>query len=67
MPKADFLIDDASYQEGRAAFTAGATIRSIAEQVQTSVVAGTFDDDKVLSSAIGFADALLDHLRGKCT
>ncbi|MET4206857.1 hypothetical protein [Bradyrhizobium sp. LA2.1] len=64
MPKADFSIDEPSYQEGRAAFASGASIRSIVMQVQSSIGAGSFDEDKVLSSSIGFVDALLDHLRG---
>ncbi len=51
-------IDDASYAEGRAAFAAGASLRSIVEQCMASD-----DDIKTFSSALGFADAVLDHIR----
>jgi len=55
-------IDDASYAEGRAAFTSGASLRSIVEQV---IAAGDDEPDmKTLSGALGFFDALLDFLRG---
>lgn len=63
MPKTDdFRIDDASYAEGRAAFASGASLRSIAEQLQ-GAAAGSIDEDKVMCSTIGFFDALLDLLR----
>ena len=54
-------IDDASYQEGRAAFAAGTSIRQIVEQIMASGHAP--DDVKAISSALGFADALIDQLR----
>lgn len=57
----DQKFDEASYNEGRAAFEAGASIRSIVEQC---AAAGTpVDDVKTMSAAIGFADALLDVIR----
>jgi hypothetical protein len=58
----DFRLDEASYQEGRAAFSSGASLRGIVEQCGN---ARPGDDDKVISGAIGFMDALLDLLRGK--
>jgi hypothetical protein len=63
MPRTNLSIDEPSYDEGYAAFAAGASVRSIIEQVKESVIAGTFDEDKTMSSAIGFIDALLDHIR----
>ena len=57
-------IDEASYAEGRAAFASGASLRGIVEQI----IAGGGDpepDMKTLSGALGFFDALLDHLRGR--
>jgi hypothetical protein len=59
----DQKLDDASYQEGRAAFAAGASIRSIVEQCTNADAPA--DDLKAMSGAIGFADALLDVLRAK--
>lgn len=54
-------IDDASYNEGRAAFEAGASVRSIVEAVLGS---DTDRDFKVaMSGALGFVDAALDRLR----
>ena len=55
-------IDDASYKEGRAAFAAGASVRSIVEELQ--VADADRDFDKAMSGAIGFLDAALDRLRG---
>lgn len=55
-------LDDASYDEGRAAFKAGASIRSI---VEACVAADTpLSEAKTFSAALGFADAALDELRG---
>lgn len=59
-------IDEDSYNEGRAAFAAGASLRSIAEQCLTMMDkpgAPGPDDIKVFSGALGFADALLDQIR----
>lgn len=55
-------LDDASYDEGRAAFKAGASIRGI---VEACVTADTpLSEAKTFSAALGFADAALDKLRG---
>ena len=54
-------LDEAGYREGRDAFAAGASIRSIVERCEASDT--PLDDLKSLSAAIGFADALLDRLR----
>jgi hypothetical protein len=55
-------IDEASYQEGRAAFSCGASLRDILEQI---FKADTQPDDvKVMSGALGFVDAAFDKLRG---
>lgn len=62
----DLKIDDASYQEGRAAFAAGASLRGIVEQIDAEGL-DHLDQIKVVSSAIGFFDALLDLLRSKPT
>lgn len=62
----DLKIDDASYQEGRSAFAAGASLRSIVEQIGVEGL-DQLDQIKVVSSAIGFFDALLDLLRSKPT
>lgn len=62
----DLKIDDASYQEGRAAFAAGASLRGIVEQIGAEGL-DQLDQIKVVSSAIGFFDALLDLLRSKPT
>jgi hypothetical protein len=59
------VIDDASYAEGRAAFATGASLRSIVEQIAAAKQASDPDAMKAVSGAIGFADALLDMLRGK--
>lgn len=56
-------FDEASYNEGRAAFAAGATLRSIFEQFADEKL----DEAKAISGALGFADALLDHLRKPVT
>lgn len=63
MAKPDLKIDDASYQEGRAAFMSGATLRDIVDEID-AVGPDALDEQKVISSTIGFFDALLDHLRG---
>lgn len=65
----DLKIDDASYQEGRAAFAAGASLRGIVEQIDAEGLdqLDQLDQIKVVSSAIGFFDALLDLLRSKPT
>jgi hypothetical protein len=57
----DQKLDDASYNEGRAAFATGASIRSIIEQLAAADTPA--DEVKTMSAAIGFADALLDLLR----
>lgn len=54
-------FDEASYQEGRAAFNAGASLRSIVEACATAGNSG--DEAKAFSGALGFADALLDFIR----
>ena len=54
-------IDDASYNEGRAAFASGASLRSIVEQCMTADT--KLDEAKTLSAALGFADGLLTYLR----
>jgi hypothetical protein len=58
----DQTLDDASYKEGRAAFAAGASIRSIVEECLASDT--KLDEAKTFSAALGFADALLDVIRG---
>lgn len=63
MPKPDFSIDEPSYQEGRAAFAAGVRLRDIVDDIMAVPTAG-IDKNKLASSALGFFDALLDHLRG---
>jgi hypothetical protein len=57
-----FKIDDESYREGRDAFTRGATLRSIVEQL-AAFGADQVEDQKAFSGVLGFADALLDHIR----
>lgn len=57
---ADLKIDDASYQEGRASFASGASLREVVEFI---CAADVVDEHKVMSSAVGFFDALLDLLR----
>lgn len=58
-------IDDASYDEGRAAFAAGASLRSIVEQCVAADEANSHEAaDKEISGALGFVDALLDMIRG---
>lgn len=55
-------IDDASYNEGRAAFNAGASVRQIVEafaKADTDV-----SEAKAVSGALGFLDAAFDRLRG---
>jgi hypothetical protein len=58
----DHKIDDASYHEGRGLFASGASLRSIIEQGLASET--TADDDKTVSTALGFVDAMFDVLRG---
>ncbi len=56
------VIDEASYNEGRAAFRSGASLRSIVEALRSAEADGDFDI--AMSGALGFADAALDKLRG---
>lgn len=55
-------FDEASYDEGRAAFNAGASLRSMLE----AAAQGKDDaaDEKAISAILGFADGALDRLRG---
>lgn len=55
-------IDDVTYNDGRAAFAAGASLRSIVEAIRTADTDVEFDI--AMSGALGFADAALDKLRG---
>lgn len=55
-------IDDATYNDGRAAFAAGASLRSISESIRTADTDVEFNI--AMSGALGFADAALDKLRG---
>jgi hypothetical protein len=63
MPKPDLSIDEPSYQEGRAAFAAGATLRDIVKMIDVEGLQA-LEQRKVISSTLGLFDALLDHLRG---
>jgi hypothetical protein len=54
-------IDDGSYAEGKACFASGGSLRQIFElgaAAQTEA-----EEAKIFSLALGFADALVDHLR----
>jgi hypothetical protein len=54
------MICQVSYEEGRAAFAAGMTLRAAAERMMVSAPA---DEDKAMSFMLGFADELLLLLR----
>lgn len=54
------MLDEQSYNEGRAAFGAGVPLRTVVEQ---AIASGPTDEDKTMSFAVGFADALLALLR----
>jgi hypothetical protein len=54
-------LDDASYNEGRAAFDTGVSLRSVVEQFLAAETPA--DEAKTLSAALGFADGLLDQVR----
>ncbi len=56
----DYRFDQASYDEGKAAFTAGATLLNIVGQC---VASKPEDEDRIISGALGFADAFLEHIR----
>lgn len=61
-------IDDAAYEAGKAAFSNGASLRSVVDRLLERIAVGqlavTEDDDvKTASFALGFADALIDRLR----
>lgn len=58
MPK----IDEQQYQAGRRAFDAGMSLQALIERVW--IDGAESDEDKTMSFATGFADALLDRLRG---
>ncbi|RJF70872.1 hypothetical protein D4Q52_14680 [Rhodopseudomonas palustris] len=55
-------IDDASYQEGRAAFARGGSLRAIVDQIAKSDL-DDVAEGQIFSGALGFLDGLLDHLR----
>lgn len=54
------MLDPQAYEEGRAAFAAGTTLRAVAERI---MAAGPAEEDKVMSLALGFADELITLLR----
>lgn len=62
MPNTEQKLDDASYNEGRAAFKVGASLRSIFEACAAADT--PLEEAKAMSGALGFADAALDELRG---
>ena len=55
-------IDDVTYNDGRAAFESGASLRSIVEALRAADT--DIDFNIAMSGALGFADAALDRLRG---
>lgn len=59
----DTTLDNESYEAGRAAFRAGASLRAIFEACMAADT--NVSELKALSGAIGFADALIDALRAK--
>jgi len=60
MPK----IVEANYQEGRALFAGGGSLRAAVERVIADGGTPDIGDDEIMSFVIGFADAFLDKLRG---
>lgn len=56
-------IDDEEYRRGRESCEAGDTLRSVLE-FMWSAPAGK-SEDQVMSFALGFADALIDMVRGQ--
>ncbi len=64
MPK----LDEEQYKAGQQAFAGGGTIRSVVEKfiahgTTPGIVDEASSDDAIMSFAIGFADAVLLHLR----
>lgn len=57
----DQKIDDASYNEGRADFDNGVTLRSVVERVMVADSAP--EEAKAFSLALGFLDGVLAALR----
>lgn len=55
-----FEIDEQAYRLGKQAFDAGASLRSILAACRAAPPA---DEEKTFSSAVGFFDAMLDHIR----
>jgi hypothetical protein len=54
-------IDDAKYNEGRADFDNGLSLRTIAKGI--AVADTPAEEDAAFSRLLGFADAVLDRLR----
>lgn len=54
-------LDEESYQSGRNAFAAGATLRSIIEEVHKADTVA--DEEKTLAGLVGFVDGLIDAIR----
>jgi hypothetical protein len=62
MPK----IDDVSYSQGRQAFRDGISLRTVVQRVLDANTDEITDDEgaRIISFGIGFADELIDALRG---
>lgn len=61
-------IDDTAYEAGKAAFSNGASLRTVVDRLLERIAVGQLgvtegDDVKAASFALGFADAFIDRLR----
>lgn len=56
-------IIDASYNNGRANFAVGGTLRALFARLDAAETGTPDDEAKAMSFALGFADALIDQLR----
>lgn len=58
-------LDDAAYKAGYAVYASGATLRSVIEPILARDGASTVEqEERDMSRALGFVDAVLDRLRG---
>lgn len=64
-------IDEEAYEAGKKAFSKGVSLRSLFEEAAkkeaatTDHIQGRAEEEKSISKFLGFADGVLDALRGK--